>query len=1788
MNALDNNAETFRLMALAHLLQHEVKQAKLDALSAMDRQPEAESVQRTLATIEYYSSLVEVAIPRRPVAWPQPVAWQLVKRDDMSRKDLESAEATFRELLKSLPQSGQERENLEGWLLGCLANNPQRQEEAAGYSKELLDRDPTHIPALVWSTAREYDVEYNHSKEALRKLIEEESCSPMHVLALAEIHLLEDEPDEAQNAVEEGRRLFEYEDDLWGTLQIRCLIAKGEEEQALKQLHQLKTEEIRPKLQAFLLSAVAQEKQDYGEVIDYLEQKYEETKDAYFLLELCELWSQQEEWGRIAEYASELVDAVPTAEALRIAALGAYNANQYRLSLDMLDDNDDVFPEKQLPSGLRHLRSLCLRELGILPEAIAEAEQLANEEPSTKNLLSLAEMYAGIGNYAALGIVAQQLQSRKDLDVIQLVALAQHLQHHDKELACSLWKNAQQAGVPDRLVGAMIGLGYRLELEGEMGQLIERMQHLGAEGRCGIQQGKGLEDLRAQIESYQERARENATIYARGEAPIHLISESWNRPLSEIYHALPDDAEGNPDPVRSLPIFVRHGSRTLPEHFPQEVPQARLNLDVTAILLSEHLSIFDDIIQHFGPIRIPSLSVHALLDMRHRTSEQQPGRNASIEEIIEYENLGRIGTTDLGARPVQVQMSHKLPAQTLSAVELAQEKGGYAVSLFPLHDLENDETITNSSLSKEIRQCLVNCRALADALIEHGPLSKATYEPAVQALHGQGENIEGVMKPKPGAILVLLPGVAETLFEANLISFVCDKYEVYIDVQELERMRHRVRCAKRAKRDATWLDGLIEKIRTSIAHRDIQLIERSEGIKPEGAEREYVSSSECCLRELLDCGCSDNDIIWIDDRFMNAFMHRDGVPIIGVNDILQALVACGVLTEKEYYQKIHRCRSANMRFIPVQEAELLHALGQANVRNDSVIETNELKIIRQYVAACAEQADSMQKSSHDDLEEGLSGDESLFWIKLHSATCQSLGSLWTIYDDPDESIPRCNWLLDNVFMDYLGLIEMNASSTRGHDLKQILGYSLSGVLSAGIQIKGSMDIDAASPRKQYFNWVDRTFLNPIFDACPELIPIVAEIIKDTLSGLVEQLEEESDVRRTAILLLQIFYDDLPIRIKDEISHDADFMANIGIEIRSVATIAGYEFDAKQFWKCAEGAVNGSREHLKSINENEFLLRPMEQNNDGYGFAMVDKETSEQQEICRPEFAVLSQSVAERRNFLNTQRYWFDCRREPFERACAEIATAERAHHRMGQLQDRWTASTTMVYAGLRDTFERGEKLSFDEIRPPSGAALLRHFRLSEDVLKSKPISDAIEEAGEILINEEEMARAIRRLSYFPVPLPANIDEAVRSLGVSERRELIGSLIAPTQFPVGPLHFLSLLSQHSRERKGYVRLGKRSVRALLSTNARSAFEAFRNVLRWVAADFQRWQETRDWPTGLRLLLAWGHAGELTRTMFSVGADVVWISDIFQRKWREIRYVPFEEYEPDRGDIAHPANVDYVSFCVSGLNYALDDHNNRCFDSIHRDQLASMVLPQTDGGQIIEPAILKDRSKASDRLGAFLGRDCIAIAGELLQDGGVIGNLSEAGALDIGTAYFDQLSENIFNRSTWLVLASFLDGEWPPSGDMTQRLLTVTKSEEFEKVFDDSLEGALAAGAAVFPQIKYLNASELEITVQRCLLKLAKNLAECEIEEGNLVSNEGTVLMSPRETHALLSQWAFELAEVASDSEEKIRRFVSHLGDIAGIWPHFGRNIKPMLRRFCTTLPPQQARHFWPLLVDIRGE
>jgi hypothetical protein len=233
------------------------------------------------------------------------------------------------------------------------------------------------------------------------------------------------------------------------------------------------------------------------------------------------------------------------------------------------------------------------------------------------------------------------------------------------------------------------------------------------------------------------------------------------------------------------------------------------------------------------------------------------------------------------------------------------------------------------------------------------------------------------------------------------------------------------------------------------------------------------------------------DAILIDDRFINqhATMTIDdrATPLLTTLDLLDMLRESGAITEEALLTHRTRLRRAGYQLIPVRREEIKKYIQRARIVGGALIETAELRAIRESLLRCR-----MSTVVQLPLE-------TAFLHGTLAAIILSIRDCWSEAPETPTAVARADWLL--------GLTDVRgwaASAIKGHERNLALyGYAshLFQLISAPLNAETGF-------RGEYFKWVTDRVLGGVKEYQPEVYSwIVARAKELTLNGVEEGLKE---------------------------------------------------------------------------------------------------------------------------------------------------------------------------------------------------------------------------------------------------------------------------------------------------------------------------------------------------------------------------------------------------------------------------------------------------------------------------------------------------------------------------------------------------------------------------------------------------------------------------------------------------------------------------------------------------------
>lgn len=957
--------------------------------------------------------------------------------------------------------------------------------------------------------------------------------------------------------------------------------------------------------------------------------------------------------------------------------------------------------------------------------------------------------------------------------------------------------------------------------------------------------------------------------------------------------------------------------------------------------------------------------------------------------------------------------------------------------------------------------------------------------------------------------------------------------------------------AEQRRRDIEhWLNNLINQLRQGIDNGTYEIIP-SLTKKANGTHSEAFNFEG--LKNLLSLKAHENDVVWVDDRYINGYYFQDGnIPIIGINEILKALVAAKSITISQYYAKISQLRAANVRYIPIEKDEILYHLQQAKIENNEILETQELSILRRYIAACLLRPHKPENSSNQN-------GEIAFLFSSENAITTALVDLWTTEKDENSRQIRAEWLVTSLYIDHIALFKVTSMPISNQDALYLLAISLSKLLFVAMSFQPLLNTDEIPMRRQYFEWVFTRILQKRFEANNNLLTTLADSLKKVLLSILE--DNKIKPKEIKTLLIKKFYQDLPKPIQKEIERDTHFMAIIGLSSISAITVGDLSFKSEDFFRAANEAINGSQATIVELKNNQSVtFKPLE----GYYGKQIfyNHPVTGDKEIIAGGLEILLESPAKREAALRKNRHWFDCSDETFNQAIAEIASIEDSQQRLEKTESWRNSSAAVYYVGLHQNLSTQGNFQFSDLLPPSVNGLLRHFRITPQMAKEAKFSDIFATIAQQLLEEEKLMTTMERIIALPVPIPIILRDAVAKLSSEEKRAIVKKYLKTNSTPLSKINFVHLL--FSDETKAYQRLARRIVKNIFSKQGTQEIESFLSFLRWINEKLSHW--LRDCSPSIRLAMVWAHAHRLFNIFMSLGVPVDWIQKTFNQA---IQHIPPELFQREfeyRFDIAHPALVSQITFLMAGIAYSIGD---KSIDENLQNIFMTAAFIENEGERFPNPLLLRDSTQACNGLGSFLGGHFGEKLAPLLGDENVKtftpSFLEEA---------LNKLAETSDDLSAWLQLFVVF-GNLPANENFVDRLKAIILQTDFTKLLEqDVLRGNFVMHMTSL-QISHFQHEKSRLYLKEQFLNNVKF-----IEKGLAQTKE--ILLSS------LIESAFNISIAIQPADKAVAEFVELVTQLIETCHSLIPMCKPIIQRFCEELPVSQAQQFWPLLVRLRTE
>ena len=1554
------------------------------------------------------------------------------------------------------------------------------------------------------------------------------------------------------------------EQGMWAFWKASAHLASKEIDLAKALLPQIDDRSLASALELAILKAEAEKSGDFQALIEVLKQRDAQTGDALYLWERCEVYHAQSDWRAIANHALELVSRVGTSAALRLALIGGERTGNFRLCIQLLEQNATLFPNGKLPADLRRLLVRSRLFEGMPAQAMGEAEALAREFGETSDLLSIVGLRLASADPQGAAITSRELLARPDVSPTQHLHLANILHAQDASAAqAHLDKAMSGEEHSPEFVSNALSLAFRFDREDIQRRLMPDFlaaaeQHGGSGGPV---RRLTLEDTLAFFKESAEVRSQVEQLYLKGQVPLHVAIERLGvGPSSQFYTDRFHPQDSSADRPSGPPIYVRHGGR---ETLEERRDIQRIYLDISSLLLSDELGVLDMVVDLFAPVWLPPTSVPFLAKQIEGTLHHQPGRLGEIKHVYAlFESKALKPAPEPVGEAFQPGPGQPSPAWKELLGE-ALRTGGFLVDFLPV---TAGIPPTPVALTTEEAGSVVGCASVFEALVQAGDLTleQRRHASAHLASYLQSEQVRAL----PANTALYLQGeIALTLAGADILTAACKRFRVFIEPREQRNIAHTLIHAARVDQRGERLRVLQGRVRTWLEQGKIKLLP----LRPVEAAEEANLEMQCVF-ELIGAPNVPGSWVWIDERFFNAHAScGEEVPIITLADILGELRQRGALSETDYFVKFHEMRAANLQYIPLSEDGIMHCVRSANIQNGTLIESPELATLRRYFAVCLSERGRLQFAPQPPGSSRPAG-EMLFLMDSFNAIREAVIETWKdVTDDAGaaRAAAQADWIIENLWVEYTVMPWLMQQDDQADAAARVAGSAVALFHFQGIRLAGDKrwKNPGLSPRERYFNWLEGSFSSEL-----QTRSAVGRQLSEMFAQDGKNLPFAERERQVMNLVLGELLLSLPSELRAEIHLAKTDWERLGVRRHMSFNAGPWKFDGQKFCRSADRALRGISANVTAADGSKSFKLEHATEADRFLLLLSAGVDDERFAIDDPIFSVLVRNQAKRRSFLRSYPDWFDCQQSVFERTTERIATLSNDSERIRQVHQWRQGSAAFFYTSLQAQLNNGEDVLLNALEPPSVRGLLNHLRLSGPLTESE-MPTALTAAASSLLAEEGFEETFRRLSALPLPLPDEVARAYAALPLESRQKWREQADREFTVPVARLHFISVVIRSEPEELGSM-LTK--LEELATPERELVTKAFRAVLAWTLKHFQtRADTTKSSPTEL-LVTAWLHA---TRIYHLLAPDSS--AQILKEFFDSVsRHHPSDLFRVDRAlreDVASPVQIYHRPLMIHGIStllatISLDEASRERLSKLVRDFCFTRAKDET----VTQDAhLLYDPRLRPNRAGSFLGVDFGAALAPLL-------GLETAEAFsgdrlnEAAVASMEALRSQCDQPAHWALLQCVLGNACPPEAGRN-KLRDLLLECSFVALW--GMEPLMWRNAMVFILQQVANFPERAVLerIEGQLVALVKTMSQRYKESGTL-----------REDAQLLLECVRFLACVQPTESSAVREFARIVEVLAALGPALADEWWSLIRIFFTRIPAWYAVDFWPTILGLRGK
>ncbi|MFV2044662.1 MAG: HNH endonuclease [Anaerolineales bacterium] len=733
--------------------------------------------------------------------------------------------------------------------------------------------------------------------------------------------------------------------------------------------------------------------------VEARKEQFKNTNSLSDLVRLVDELENRDDWDGLCTFGQILFERTRSLHDAERLANSLSNTHKNERLVEFLGANKALLAQSK---NLQMLYCWSLYIEGALLEARSELAKLSDDRDIANYRALQINLGISLGDWTSLSaIVANEClekDKRSAQELIDTAQLALHLgSPNAKELVfAAASKGSDDAGILATAYLLASNAGW--EDDAEVFKWLHEAAALS--GDDGPIQKMTLKDVLDRKPEWDRRESETWQLLSRGEIPMFLAAHSLNKSLIDLmlFPALANLSEK--DPRRRGPVPAYSGMR-------QPTPldsRGAVGLDATALLTLSFLNLLDKAFDAFDMVLVPHSTLGWLFEEKRKAAFHQPSRIRDAHQVshmLATDVLGKFTPSTVADSDLSAQVGDEL-AMLIGEAEKVRDDDDtqrIVVRPSPVHRL--DSLMQEEADLKEHAPVMSSCLSVVDKLRQKGQITVEEEKRACAYLQ---------LHEKPW------PHQPEITDGATLyLDDLAITYFLHLGILEkLQAAGFRPIASPREVSEANELisyesisgkvNEVIERIRSAVSSRlESRKIKVGRRRNVDGPEEPSISEHPTVGVIALARDC---DAIISDDRFLNQHANVDDgsaqAPIFSTMDLLDALASVGSITAENRLEYRTLLRRAGYFFLPVSDDELTTHLAASMVEDNNVVETAELKAIRENILRVR-------------MSDWLQLPKEAPWLDMTlKVFIRVLKSLWRAGANLSSVRVRSNWILDQV------------------------------------------------------------------------------------------------------------------------------------------------------------------------------------------------------------------------------------------------------------------------------------------------------------------------------------------------------------------------------------------------------------------------------------------------------------------------------------------------------------------------------------------------------------------------------------------------------------------------------------------------------------------------------------------------------------------------------------------------------------------------------------------------------